>query len=223
MSESRMQTTLEQLLAELRTLISQMVQDTSELVSDAVDALRHRDVQLAKEVIDRDQQIDQQDTQVDELVAKILALQQPVASDLRAVIGTLKISGELERVSDHAVNIAESAIALAVKEELPISNEVLYMAAVAELMLASAVESFMDANTIIARGVLSSDDEVDDLNRNITRQLTDTMTEQPSRIEAGMELIRVCKNLERIADHATNIAEDVIYINDAKLVKHTGR
>jgi phosphate transport system protein len=214
-----MQKNFEQSLNELQATMSQMAQQTEDAVIDAIEALKNRDVALSKTVIERDEQVDKLDLNADAMASTILARQQPVASDLRLVIGAMKIANDLERISDHAVHIAESAIALASADTIPESDNLFYMAAVIQEMLLAATECFAERNTITARGVINSDVEVDEYNKIISQNLLEGMSSQKIEVRAGMEVVRVCKNLERIADLATNIAEDVIYIHDGKFVR----
>lgn len=200
--------------------MSRLAAQTENCVIDAIEALKKRDVALAKSVIERDEQVDRMDINADSLASTILARQQPVASDLRFVIGAMKIANDLERIGDHAVNIAESAITLSSFPIIPESDNLFYMAALAREMLLAATECFSERNAVIARGVINSDVEVDEYNKLITQNLIEGMSAQTIEVKAGMEVARVCKNLERIADLSVNIAEDVIYIHDGKFVRH---
>ncbi len=215
-----MHKTFEQSLNELQDVMRQLASQTEDCVIDAIESLKHRDIALAKSVIERDEQVDRMDINADALASTILARQQPVASDLRLIIGAMKISNDLERISDHAVNIAESAITLSSCASIPESDNLFYMAALVQDMLLAATECFEERNTIIARGIINSDAEVDEYNKIITQNLIEGMSAQTVDVKAGMDVVRVCKNLERIADLSVNIAEDVIYIHDGKFVRH---
>lgn len=215
-----MHKTFEQSLNELQNVMRQLAGQAEKNVIDAIESLKSHDVALAKSVIERDEQVDRMDINADALASTILARQQPVASDLRLVIGAMKISNDLERIGDHAVNIAESAITLSTVSSIPDSDNLFYMAALVQEMLLAATDCFAERNTIIARGVINSDTEVDEYNKIITQNLIEGMTEQNVDIKAGMEVVRICKNLERIADLSVNIAEDVIYIHDGRFVRH---
>ncbi|MFN3561200.1 MAG: phosphate signaling complex protein PhoU [Chloroherpetonaceae bacterium] len=215
-----MHKTFEQSLNELQDVMRQLAGETEEIVIDAIESLKNRDVALAKSVIERDEHVDRMDINADELASTILARQQPVASDLRLIIGAMKISNDLERIGDHAVNIAESAITLSSYPSIPESDNLFYMAALVQEMLLAAIECFEERNTITARGIINSDTEVDEYNKIITQNLIEGMSAQTVDVKAGMEVVRVCKNLERIADLSVNIAEDVIYIHDGKFVRH---
>lgn len=210
----------EQSLNQLQDVMCRLAEQTEESVADAIEALKTRDIDLAKSVIERDDQVDRMDINADSLASTILARQQPVATDLRFIIGAMKIANDLERIGDHAVNIAESAITLAAFPSIPEADNLFYMAALVEEMLFAATDCFSERNTITARGVINSDEEVDEYNKLITQNLIEGMSTQKIDVKAGMEVVRVCKNLERIADHAVNIAEDVIYIHDGKFIRH---
>lgn len=215
-----MHKTFEQSLNELQDLMRQLAEQAEECVTDAIEALKNHDVTLAKSVIERDEHVDQMDINADSLASTILARQQPVASDLRLIIGAMKIANDLERIGDHAVNIAESAITLSSVSFIPESDNLFYMAALVQEMLLAAIECFEERNTITARGIINSDTEVDEYNKIITQNLIEAMSAQTADVKASMEVIRICKNLERIADLSVNIAEDVIYIHDGKFVRH---
>lgn len=215
-----MHKTFEQSLNELQDLMRQLAEQAEECVTDAIEALKNHDVALAKSVIERDEHVDQMDINADSLASTILARQQPVASDLRLIIGAMKIANDLERIGDHAVNIAESAITLSSVSFIPESDNLFYMAALVQEMLLAAIECFEERNTITARGIINSDTDVDEYNKIITQNLIEAMSAQTADVKASMEVIRICKNLERIADLSVNIAEDVIYIHDGKFVRH---
>jgi phosphate transport system protein len=215
-----MQRNLEHSLNEVQELIMSMSQQTEDAVLDAIDALDSGDVELAQQVIDGDNEVDSMSDAAEEMISRFLARQQPVAGDLRLTIGAMKIATDLERICDHAVNIAESAISLSSQASLPEKDNLLYMATLVKQMLVSSIESFIERNTIIARGVINADDEVDEYNKLITQGLVEDMMAQKVNVKVGMDIVRICKNLERIADLSTNIAEDVIYINDGKTARH---
>jgi phosphate transport system protein len=158
--------------------------------------------------------------EIDQQVADLLALQQPVASDLRFILAALKINNDLERIGDHAVNIAESAIQYAAGSVLPVHVDIPRMARIAQSMLRTSIDGFIHRDAVLARPVLTDDDAIDDLNRKVLADLVGQIRADASSIEQALELIRVSRNLERIADLATNIAEDVIYMAEAQVVKH---
>jgi phosphate transport system protein len=215
-----MQKSFEQSLRDLQNFISTMSQEVEDAVEDATDALKNSDVDLVKEVIRREELVDTLHDESEVLISTILARQQPVAGDLRVIISSMKISSDLERIADHALNIAESAETLSSIPHVPEKDNLVYMSQLVREMLAAATDCYAERNSMVARGVINADDEVDEYNRIITQNLITDMTKQKVDIKIGMEIIRVCKNLERIADLATNIAEDVMYINDGRFARH---
>jgi phosphate transport system protein len=215
-----MHKSFEQSLNELQVVMRQLAGQAEESVIDAIESLKHHDIALAKSVIERDEHMDRMDINADTLASTILARQQPVASDLRLVIGAMKIANDLERIGDHAVNIAESSITLSSVSSIPESDNLFYMTALVQDMLLAAIECFEERSTITARGIINSDTEVDEYNKIITQNLIEGMSTQKVDVKAGMDVVRICKNLERIADLSVNIAEDVIYIHEGKFVRH---
>lgn len=215
-----MHKSFEQSLNELQVVMRQLAGQAEESVIDAIESLKNHDIALAKSVIERDEHMDRMDINADALASTILARQQPVASDLRLVIGAMKIANDLERIGDHAVNIAESSITLSSVNSIPESDNLFYMTALVQDMLLAAIECFEERSTITARGIINSDTEVDEYNKIITQNLIEGMSTQKVDVKAGMDVVRICKNLERIADLSVNIAEDVIYIHEGKFVRH---
>jgi phosphate transport system protein len=171
-------------------------------------------------VVDRDEAIDDLEIEIEERSVKLLALQQPMASDLRLVAMAMKVSNDLERVGDHAVNIAETVQWLAEAPLFPVVPEIEEMVRLSTLMLNDSLDAFVRGDTTLAREILKRDDRVDELHENTFRILLTHMMEDPRKISAGMDLLLVSGNLERIADLATNVSEDVIYMVDGRIVKH---
>ncbi len=182
--------------------------------------LQTGDLDLAREVIRTDITIDEMEVEVEEECLKILALYQPVASDLRFIVAVLKINNDLERIGDHAVNIAESALKYAGMEPVKPFVDMPKMAQVTKAMLRDSIDAFIHADSAKARSVLISDDTIDDLNRKIVGELVALMRAEPVLIEQALDLIRVSRNLERVADLSTNIAEEVVFVAEAHVVKH---
>jgi phosphate transport system protein len=189
-------------------------------VHKAILALQTRDVDLAREVIDGDGQIDSEENHIDEECLKIVALHQPVAVDLRLVATALLINVDLERIGDLAEEIAERAIHLAQPPLLPIPAKLQRMTDLTTMMLRQALDSYVNLNKKQAQAVMRMDDEVDRYNTEIIHETVDEMKKSPALIEAGMSMFSAVRHLERIADHATNIAEDVIYLIDGEIVRH---
>ena len=207
-------------LARLKTQLLEMSGLAEELVDQAMQALRARDAELASIVIRRDNDLDAMEIAVDDMCIHLLALQQPLARDLRLITMAMKISNDLERVGDHAVNIAEAVGHLA---ESPIHlefAEIDEMGRLATEMLTDALDTFVRADAQGAREVCRRDDRVDGLHNSLFRILLTHMMEDPRRIGASMSLFLVSRNLERIADLATNIAEDVVFLVEGRNIKH---
>jgi len=186
----------------------------------AVESLLHRDADKARQVIAGDRVIDDMELNIEEQCLNLLALHQPMAKDLRMLMAVIKIANDLERVGDHAVNIAQSAERLAQSRPITPEPEIIEMARLARDMLADALEAFVRSDAVAARDVCRRDDKVDALNRSMFRILLTHMMEDPHSIGAGMELLLVSRNLERIADLATNIGEDVVFLVEGKTIKH---
>ena len=186
----------------------------------SVEALLERDPERARRVIQGDRVIDTMEMEVEEMCANLLALQQPMARDLRMLLSALKIANDLERVGDHAVNIAQSAERLAQARPIAPEPEIVEMARLAREMLADALEAFVRDDAAAGREVCMRDDKVDALNRSVFRILLTHMMEDPHTIGSGMELFLVSRNLERVADLATNIAEDVVFLVEGRSIKH---
>lgn len=186
----------------------------------AVKAIKERDRDLAHKVIDRDSTIDKEEVNIEEECLKILALYQPVAIDLRFIVTVLKINNDLERIGDLAVNVAERAVFLADQPEINISVDLLDMADHAQRMLKESIDSLINHNAMLAGQVRASDDVVDQMNRQMYLKVQAAILENPERISALIHLLSASRHLERIADHATNIAEDVIYMIEGKIIRH---
>ncbi len=190
------------------------------IVQQSIEALRRQDPELARAVIAADKVIDRHELDIEERCVSLLALQQPLATDLRFITSALKISNDLERVGDHAVNIAGGALRLAEQPMLKPLVDIPRMAELSGGMLHEALDAFVRRDAETARRLVRRDDEVDALNRQIFREVLTYMIEDPATISRGMELILVSRNLERVADLATNVAEEVVFIAEARVIKH---
>lgn len=197
--------------------MSSLVEDS---ISLSIKSLVNRDALLAQKVIELDDAIDDIEIEVVDLCLKLLALQQPQARDLRFIAGSMKIVNDLERMGDLSVNIAHRSLDLLRVPLLKPLIDIPRMANLAQAMLKDSLNAFVNDDVQLAREVCVRDDEVDHLNVQIFRELLTYMLEDPSSVQRAVDLILVAKNLERIADHSTNIAEDVIYIVEARVVKH---
>jgi phosphate transport system protein len=191
-----------------------------ERVHHAVLALMERSPSTAERIIAGDQEVNDLQIEVDDRCLKLLALQQPMASDLRLITAAMKINADLERIGDQAVNIAENSLKLMNAAPLKPIIDLPRMAEIAEGMTRDSLDAFVRKDAALARSVLARDDEVDQLKDHIFRVLLTYMMADPGTIERALSLILVSRNLERIADHATNIAEDVIFLVEAKDVRH---
>jgi len=184
-------------------------------------ALVERDDALAEEVIERDQQVNAYDVEVDETCVSLLALHQPTAGDLRFITTTMKIVTDLERMGDQAVNIAQRVLELNREPQLKPYMDLPRMAERAQRMVKESLDAFVARDTELARKVCAEDAEVDALKEQIFRELLTFMMEDARTIPRAIRLMLISRFLERLADHATNIAEMVIYLVDAKIVRHT--
>ena len=184
-------------------------------------ALLERDDALAQEVIDRDQQVNAYDVEVDETCVSLLALNQPAAGDLRFITTAMKIVTDLERIGDQAVNIAQRVLELNREPQLKPYIDLPRMAEKAQHMVKESLDAFVARDTELARKVCAEDADVDALKEQLFRELLTFMMEDPKTIPRAIRLILISRFMERVADHATNIAEMVIYLVDAKMVRHT--
>jgi phosphate transport system protein len=207
-------------LDRLKESLVQMAGLAERQVARAVQSLLERDVELARQVKQCDAEIDQLEMTVDNQAISLLALQQPMARDLRFITMAMKISNDLERVGDHAVNIAEVLEFIVESPRLPQLPELEEMTGLATAMLNDALDSFVRSDAQLAREIGKRDDRVDELHENVFRILLTHMMEEPRKIGAGIDLILVSRNLERIADLATNVAEDVVFMVEGKTIKH---
>ena len=191
-----------------------------EMVRVAIEALQERDSAKAGTVIDRDEGVDALEVEIDELAISLLALQQPMARDLRFITMAMKISNDIERVGDHAVNIAEEVGYILAAPPFPALPEIDEMSRIATGMLTDSLDAFVRLDSHLAREIGQRDERVDELGANVFRVLLTHMMEDPRRIGAGMDMFLVSRNLERIADLATNIAEDVFFLVEGRSIKH---
>lgn len=194
-----------------------------ESLRNAIVSLLDRRLDLAQKVIEADREIDRREVELEEDCLKVLALHQPVATDLRFVTACLKIDNDLERIGDLATNIAETAISLADKPSVPIPLEFREMMEQCVRMVRNATNAFVKGDAILARQVCDEDDIVDRADERITAGLIEFIGEDSSRAEPAVALALVSRDLERVADHATNIGEDVIYLVQGAIVRHQGR
>lgn len=204
----------------LQDTLMEMAGQAEALIQGAVEALLDRDGSAVDRIAAADHEIDQLEIRIDEQAMELLALQQPMAKDLRQVVATLKIANDLERVGDHAVNISRATARVADHPPIPDLPEVEEMARIARGMLSDSLAAFVTRNPGQARAVCIRDDRVDDLRRSLYRILVTHMLEDTRRITPALELLLVAQNLERVADLATNISEDVVFLVEGLTIKH---
>ncbi len=207
-------------LESLHRDVLSMCTNVEEIIHKAVDELGQTDHRLAEELRRQDDEIDRWDVKIEEECLKLLALHQPVAVDLRRIAAVLKITGELERVADLGVHIAERAEALVDSPGLHVPDRLKQMAQVALDMLHRSIDAYVQLDSKVARNVIKEDDLVDEMNREIINELVETMKRFPELIDPAMHLFSASRHIERIADHATNIAEDVVYLVEGAIIRH---
>jgi phosphate transport system protein len=208
-------------LAELKTKLARMAGLTEDQIDKALTALVTRDAALACRVIERDHKVNAMDVEIDEACIELLALHQPAARDLRLVTTAMKLSTELERISDLAESICERAIELNEEPQLKPYIDIPRMGSLARVMVKESIDAFVKEDAILARKVIGDDDFVDDLMEQLFRELLSFMMENPHTISRAIRLSFIAKSLERVADHATNIAELVVYLVEGKIIRHT--
>ena len=211
---------LEKDLENLHRSLLRLAGYVEDAVVSATAALRSRDVDAARDVIDGDAEIDRMENEVQDECLKVLALHQPVASDLRRISVVLMITTDLERMGDLAVGIAERAVVLARPPYVPIPDEIERMTDRTIRMVRASLDAFVNSDAAAAARVIRADSEVDRDNDEIIQDLVDEMKESPELVEPALSLFSAVRHLERIADHATNIAEDVIYLVNGEMVRH---
>jgi phosphate transport system protein len=210
----------EEELETLQTRLLEMGGLAEERVRASVQGLVARDLAVTERVMRGDEPINQLHVEIDERCFRLLALYQPMATDLRSIVAAVKINSDLERVGDLAVNIAEAARRYAMHPPVKQLIDIPRMGDIAQSMLHDALDSYVNRDTTLARAVLKCDDELDALKTQVFRELLTFMLQDPVTIEPALDLILVSRHLERIGDHATNVAEDVIFMVSAQDVRH---
>ena len=191
-----------------------------EAVAKAVSALVNRDAEVARAIVNADKEIDKMEVDVEEECMKILALYQPVANDLRFVVAVLKINNDLERMGDLAENIAKKVLYLAERDPVDIQIDFRAMASKAQSMIKRSLDALVGRDALLARQVRDSDNEVDAMNRAIRKQIENALRAMPDRADCLLRFIAVTRHLERLADMACNVAEEVIYMVEGDIVRH---
>ena len=207
-------------IEKLKKMLLSLCAAVEESLRLAIKSINERDENLARNVIETDDRIDHMEVDVEEECLKILALHQPVAIDLRFIITALKINNDLERIGDLSVNIAERSKFLALRKGSDVLLDFEQISQKAQAMLRNSLDSLVHMDCELARQVCRADDEVDTINRNMYTQVKDNIRRHPDWIERLIHLLAISRDVERIADHATNIAEDVIYMVEGEIIRH---
>lgn len=215
-----MERLLDEHIEKLKTRVIKMCSLVDEQVQNAIKAVETNDLELANSVIDRDKKVNKYDVKIDKICQRIFALAQPVAMDLRYIMSSLTINSNLERIGDIAVNIAENIILIKSKPDFYINTRLEEMFKLTKQMLKNSIDAFIGGNPELAKEVILADDVVDKLNGENHTILKSIMKQSAENIEAAVALLVISRELERLADHATNIAEDVFFIVEAQLIKH---
>jgi len=205
----------------LKAKIINMGEAVEDRVYQATLAVINRDAVKAEAIIQGDREIDEMEVEVEEKCLKILALYQPVAIDLRFIVAVLKINSDLERIGDLAVNIAERGLFLAGQEKFKIPFDLTAMVSLAEKMVTESIDALINHDVRLAHHIRATDDTMDAMNREMYSQIKEMLITDAEQVNTLMHVLSVGRHLERIADHATNIAEDVIYLVDAQIIRHT--
>ena len=210
-------------MAALKQKLLTMASHAETSLANAIKALVDRNDDLARKVIADDSILDHFEIEIDEMAIGLLALQGPLASDLRLITIAMKISHDLERVGDEATTIARRTIELSQEPQLKPYVDIPRMKDLAMTMLNEALDAFVNHNPAKARAVIPQDKEVDNINRQLHRELVSYMIEKPTTITRCLNLMVISKSIERIADHATNIAEEVVFLYEGRDIRHTGK
>jgi phosphate transport system protein len=208
---------LERLEKQLLTLTAVV----EESVQQSIKALANRDLELARKVIGNDEQVNRLEVELEEECLKVLSLYQPVANDLRMIVAILKINNDLERIADQAANICERAVAVIEGEDVACPLELDLMAVKVVDMLEKSLDALINADLKLANAVLEMDEEVDTIHSKNYQAFKDYIRKNPETVDTVLSYLTVSRHLERVADLATNIAEDVIYLHEGKIVRHT--
>ena len=204
----------------MRDMLLEVAREAERQLRKSMQSLLKGDIALADQVVEGDRKIDLIEVQAEEDCLKLLALHQPVADDLRLIVAGLKINNDVERIGDHAVSIARCAKWLHERGGIEIPEEVSLMGKKTKLMLRKSLLSFVEQESELAWRVLRSDDEVDELNSRIHQWYVDWVVENPELAQEGLYLVSVAKHLERVADLASNIAEEVVYVREGQIIRH---
>jgi phosphate transport system protein len=215
-----MERILDEHLEKLKSRVVKMCSLVDEQVQAAIRAVEEENLELAKEVIEKDNKVDKYDNKIDKICQKIFALTQPVAMDLRLIMSSLTINNNLERIGDIAVNLAEYLDMIKQKPSFFNQTKIDVMFMIVKQMLKDAIDSYIQGNEALAKSVIESDNALDKLNVENHKILVDIMKQDKNNVESGVVLLVMSRQLERLGDHCTNIAEDVFFILEARLIKH---
>ena len=215
-----MERLLDEHIEKLKSRVIKMCSLVDEQVQLAIKSVEEDDLELAKAVIEKDHKVDKYDIKIDKICQKIFALTQPVAMDLRLIMSSMTINNNLERIGDIAVNIAEYALMIQKKPAFFKETRLDQMFDVSKQMLKDAIDSYITGNEVLAKSVIEADNVLDKMNYDNHQILTGIMKQNPDNVEPGIALLVMSRQLERIGDHCTNIAEDVFFIVEARMVKH---
>lgn len=207
-------------LKNLKSRLLYMADLSQQMVGLSIKSLLERKESYSEEVIRLENRVNHLEVEIEDEVLKLLALRQPTAGDLRLLTAALKINNDIERIADQAVNIAELSIELMKQPQLKPYIDIPHMAGLAQKMIKNSLDAFVEHDSLMAKEVCMDDDQVDRINDQIFRELLTYMMQDPRSISRAVDLILISRNIERIADHATNIAEDVIFIEEGKNIKH---
>ena len=191
-------------------------------LNDSISALMEGSIKGARRVIKNDADMDQLEVEMEEECLKLLALHQPLANDLRQIVSVLKINHDLERIGDHAANIAQRALDLDPLPRVDLPQDILAMSKQARLMLRVSLLAFVESDQMLTHGVFEMEDQIDKLNKVIFKQQIKAIKEAPAEAEQRILMLSVCKQLERVGDLASNIAEDVVYLMSGDIIRHGG-
>lgn len=215
-----MERILDEHLEKLKIRVVKMCSLVDEQVQSAIKAVEDEDLELAKQVIEKDNKVDKYDNKIDKICQKIFALTQPVAMDLRLIMSSLTINSNLERIGDLAVNVAEYIIMIKKRPDFYHHTKLEEMFKVVKQMLKDSIDSYIGGNEALAKSVIETDDHLDKLNFDNHKILIEIMKQNANNIEPAVALLVMSRQIERLGDHCTNIAEDVFFIVEAHLVKH---
>ena len=215
-----MERLLDEHIEKLKRRVMKMCSLVDEQVQSAIKSVKDENLDLAKEVIDKDNKVDKYDNKIDKICQKIFALAQPVAMDLRYIMSALTINSNLERIGDIAVNIAENMLLIKKKPVFFTKTKLEEMFKIVQEMLKNAIDAFILPDAELAKKVILSDDLIDKMNTDNNMILKEIMKQSPDNIESAVTLLAISREIERLADHSTNIAEDVFFIVEAQLIKH---